>query len=51
MKHSITFSLRFALIALTMTIFGHVNAQKYVWQDTTKSIDYRVDWLIRNLRS
>ena len=49
MKHSITFSLRFALIALTMTIFGHVNAQKYVWQDTTKSIDYRVDWLIRNL--
>ena len=42
------------LLAVIMTVTlqlppPHLSAQQYPWQDTTLSIDKRVDWLIQNL--
>ena len=40
---------RIAVIALILNIFGTIRAQSYPWQDTTLSLDSRVEWLVRNL--
>ncbi len=40
---------RIAAIALILNIFGTIKAQSYPWQDSTKSLDSRVEWLVRNL--
>ena len=40
---------RVLLIGLAMIMFGTAWAQQYPWQDTTRSLDQRVEWLIKNL--
>ena len=40
---------RMAAIALILNIFGTIRAQSYPWQDSTLSLDSRVEWLVRNL--
>ena len=38
-----------AVIGLILIGFRTTKAQQYPWQDTTKSLDERVEWLINNL--
>ena len=41
---------RIVAIALLIVLgFTSLCAQKYPWQDTTKSLDWRVEWLVENL--
>ena len=40
---------RVLLIGLAMIMFGTARAQQYPWQDTTRSLDQRVEWLVKNL--
>ena len=40
---------RVLLIGLAMIMFGTAQAQQYPWQDTTRSLNERVEWLIKNL--
>ena len=40
---------RVLLIGLAMIAFGNVKAQQYPWQDTTHSLNERVEWLVKNL--
>ena len=42
-------AVRMAVIGLILTIFHTTKAQQYPWQDTTRSLDSRVEWLIKNL--
>ena len=49
MKHCIHTIGLILLIGLIMTRFTDAKAQQYFWQDTTKSLDERVEWLIQNL--
>ena len=38
-----------AVIGLILIGFRTTKAQQYPWQDTTKSLDSRVEWLLKNL--
>ena len=49
MKRRIHTFARTIFIALIMTTFCSINAQQHPWQDTSKSLDERVEWLIKNL--
>ena len=49
MKRRIHTFARTIFIALIMITFCSVNAQQHPWQDTSKSLDERVEWLIKNL--
>ena len=40
---------RYILIVCAMLWTSVSTAQQYPWQDTTKSLDERVEWLVRNL--
>ena len=42
-------AVRMAVIGLILIGFRTTKAQQYPWQDTTKSLDERVEWLINNL--
>ena len=49
MKKTMQTVVRMAAIGLILTIFHTTKAQQYPWQDTTRSLDSRVEWLIKNL--
>ena len=49
MKKTMQTVVRMAAIGLILTIFHTSKAQQYPWQDTTRSLDNRVEWLIKNL--
>ena len=49
MKKAMQTAVRMAVIGLILTIFHTTKAQQYPWQDTTRSLDSRVEWLIKNL--
>ena len=49
MKKTMQTVVRMAAIGLILTIFHTAKAQQYPWQDTTRSLDSRVEWLIKNL--
>ena len=49
MKRRIHTFARTIFIALIMITFCSVNAQQHPWQDTSKSLEERVEWLIKNL--
>ena len=49
MKKTMQTVVRMAAIGLILTVFYTAKAQQYPWQDTTRSLDSRVEWLIKNL--
>ena len=49
MKKTMQTVVRMAAIGLILIVFHTANAQQYPWQDTTRSLDSRVEWLIKNL--
>ena len=49
MKKTMQTVVRMAAIGLILIVFHTAKAQQYPWQDTTRSLDSRVEWLIKNL--
>ena len=46
----LTHTLRHCLaIGLTLSLLHGAIAQNHPWQDTSKSLDERVEWLVQNL--